>query len=445
MLNNFDAVLNTAGEKEPILLENLLFSLNMSLPLFIVMGLGCILTHKGFFTENYIAHTTNLVYYVLLPGKMFLDIATSDLSTAFDIRYVAVATGGVVLQFALAWAAGWLLCPDRSKQSAFSHAAYRGNFVYLGTALLRNIYGVSHVPSATLILALVIPLYNIQGVVLMTVKERQGRFRLSTVLLNVLKNPMILAVLAAIPFAYFKIQLPFVVSESLGYFQAATNTMALLVVGFIFLGRNFAFSTVYCSVVLSLAVNVMERFWPLDHPLTNQPLLELCFAVLLPAIGSAILFHLDASSGGTDIVAMIVRKYTSLNIGMALMVADALITVAALFCFGIQSGLFCILGLLMKSVLVDYVTDSFRMKKCFQIITTNPEPIVDFITVNLHRGATLEDVYGAFHHERKTMIITVLTRAQALALRRFIHMNDPHAFMVITASTEIVGKGFLAS
>ena len=107
MLNNFAAVLNTAGEKEPILLENLLFSLNMSLPLFIVMGLGCILTHKGFFTENYIAHTTNLVYYVLLPGKMFLDIATSDLSTAFDIRYVAVATGGVVLQFALAWAAGW--------------------------------------------------------------------------------------------------------------------------------------------------------------------------------------------------------------------------------------------------------------------------------------------------------------------------------------------------
>ena len=221
--------------------------------------------------------------------------------------------------------------------------------------------------------------------------------------------------------------------------------MALLVVGFIFLGRSFAFSTVYCSVVLSLAVNVMERFWPLDHPLTNQPLLELCFAVLLPAIGSAILFHLDASSGGTDIVAMIVRKYTSLNIGMALMVADALITLAALFCFGIQSGLFCILGLLMKSVLVDYVTDSFRMKKCFQIITTNPDPIIDFITVNLHRGATLEDVYGAFHHERKTMIITVLTRAQALALRRFIHANDPHAFMVITASTEIVGKGFLAS
>ena len=169
------------------------------------------------------------------------------------------------------------------------------------------------------------------------------------------------------------------------------------------------------------------------------------FAVLLPAVGSAILFHLDASSGGTDIVAMVVRKYTSINIGMALMASDALITVAAVFCFGIESGLFCILGLLMKSVLVDYVTDSFRTKKCFQIITTKPDPIVEFIIVNLHRGATLEEVYGAFHHERKTMIITVLNRAQALMLRRFIHANDQHAFMVITASTEIVGKGFLAS
>lgn len=300
MLNNFDAVLNTAGEKEPILLENLLFSLNMSLPLFIVMGLGCILTHKGFFTENYIAHTTNLVYYVLLPGKMFLDIATSDLSTAFDIRYVAVATGGVVLQFALAWAAGWLLCPDRSKQSAFSHAAYRGNFVYLGTALLRNIYGVSHVPSATLILALVIPLYNIQGVVLMTVKERQGRFRLSTVLLNVLKNPMILAVLAAIPFAYFKIQLPFVVSESLGYFQAATNTMALLVVGgsirLSALKNDLPLLMRLCGVKLLL----MPAIWAAMGIAAGLPAEQLVTLIIVGAMPAAVNVYIITDKMGGD-------------------------------------------------------------------------------------------------------------------------------------------------
>ncbi|MGN0997637.1 MAG: YitT family protein [Candidatus Ventricola sp.] len=227
-------------------------------------------------------------------------------------------------------------------------------------------------------------------------------------------------------------------------FMLIINSL-LLVVGFLFLGREFAFSTVYCSMLLSLAMTTWERICPLSAPLTTQPFLELCFAVLLPAFGSAMLFHLGASSGGTDIIAMILRKHTSMNIGTALMVADSLITVAALFCFGVEAGLYSILGLLLKSALVDYVADVFRMRKCFQIITGNPQPIVDFIVKQLHRGATLEDVHGAFSHDSKTMIITVLNRGQALALRRYVHQNDPNAFMVITASTEIVGKGFLQS
>ena len=221
--------------------------------------------------------------------------------------------------------------------------------------------------------------------------------------------------------------------------------MALLVVGFIFLGRSFAFSTVYCSTLLSVVMAIMEKLWPIAAPLTTQPFLELCFAVLLPAFGSAILFHLGASSGGTDIIAMILRKYTSMNIGTALMAADSLITVAALFCFGVETGLYCILGLLLKSTLVDYVGDSFRTKKCFQIISSNPKPIVDFIVGTLHRGATLEDVHGAYSNQKMTMVVTVLNRSQAMLLRKYVHQADPHAFMIITASTEIVGKGFLKS
>ena len=219
----------------------------------------------------------------------------------------------------------------------------------------------------------------------------------------------------------------------------------LLILGFACFGREFAFSTVYCSMLYSFALTAFERVFPLSAPLTSQPFLELCFAVLLPAFGSAVLFHLDASSGGTDIIAMVVRKYTSLNIGVALMFADALIAGSALFIFGPEAGLFSILGLLMKSFLVDSVTDTFRRRKCFQIITGNPDPIVDFIVTTLHRGATLEEVHGAYSRDSKTMIITVLTRTQALALRRYVHTVDPHAFLVITSSTEIVGKGFMAS
>lgn len=221
--------------------------------------------------------------------------------------------------------------------------------------------------------------------------------------------------------------------------------MALLVVGFISLGGGFAFSTVYCSTLLSVLMAVFEKLWPIGAPLTTQPFLELCFAVLLPGVGSAILFHLGASSGGTDIVAMVLRKHTSMNIGTALMAVDSFITIAALICFGVETGLYCILGLLLKSTLVDYVGDSFRTKKCFQIITDHPQPIVDFIVNTLHRGATLEEVHGAYSNAPKTMIVTVLGRTQALVLRKHVHTVDPHAFMIITASTEIVGKGFLKS
>lgn len=226
-------------------------------------------------------------------------------------------------------------------------------------------------------------------------------------------------------------------------FVLIINT-ALLVVGFIFIGREFAFSTVYCSMLLSFLLTGMERLWPMNATLTDQPMLELIFAVLLPAFGSAVLFNLDASSGGTDIIAMIIRKYTSLNTGTALMAADALITLAALLFFGPKTGLYSILGLLMKSVLVDYVMDSFRQKKCFQIITSVPDPILDYIINTLHRGATIEEVEGAYSHSKKTMIIAVLNRSQSLILRKYIHSIDPHAFMVITTSTEIVGKGFLS-
>jgi len=218
---------------------------------------------------------------------------------------------------------------------------------------------------------------------------------------------------------------------------------ALLGVGFVFIGKEFAFSTVYCSMLLSVLMTILEKLFPIAAPLTTQPFLELCFAVLLPAFGSAILFHLGGSSGGTDIIAMILRKYTSMNIGSALMVADSLITFAALVFFGVEAGLYSILGLLMKSTLVDYVGDSFRTKKCFQIITDHPQPIIDFIVNTLNRSATLEDVHGAYSNSQKTMIVTVMSRSQAMALRRHVHLIDPHAFMIITASTEIVGKGFL--
>lgn len=217
----------------------------------------------------------------------------------------------------------------------------------------------------------------------------------------------------------------------------------LLIIGFIVFGRAFGIRTAFCTIVLSGMLQLLEIICPMSAPMTTQPLLELFFAVGLPAVGSAILFNLDASSGGTDIVAMIFKKYTNLNIGNALFAADALIALLACAAFGMETGLFSVLGLFLKSMLVDVVMDNFHMKKCMQIITVNPDPIVDYIIQTLHRGATINRVEGAYSHEEKYIILTVLSRIQALHVRKYVHTVDPHAFTVITSSTEIIGKGFM--
>ncbi len=233
------------------------------------------------------------------------------------------------------------------------------------------------------------------------------------------------------------------------YFPAMTPAtfvtvinVSLLIIGFLVFGRSFGVRTVYASLLMSGALRLLEIICPMDAPMTTQPLLELMFAVGLPAVGSAILFNLDASSGGTDIVAMILRKYTSLNIGIALLCTDTVITLSACAAFGMETGLFSVLGLIIKALFVDLVMDNLRVKKCFQIITSVPEPIEDYITKELHRGATQLHGEGVYTHEGKTVLMTVVSRHEAVKLRNFIKASDPGAFLIITSSTEIIGNGF---
>lgn len=219
----------------------------------------------------------------------------------------------------------------------------------------------------------------------------------------------------------------------------------LLGVGFLVFGRSFGMRTTFASIALTLFIQLMEKLCPLSAPMTTQPMLELAFAVALPAIGSALLFNLDASSGGTDIVAMILKKFTTLNTGNALLATDAIVTIASCAAFGMETGLFSMLGLFLKSVVVDMVLDSFHTRKCVQIITANSEPIIHYIHNTLHRGATINHVEGAYSHESKYIILTVVGRTQAMHLRKYVRSIDAHAFIVITNSTEIFGKGFLSA
>lgn len=224
---------------------------------------------------------------------------------------------------------------------------------------------------------------------------------------------------------------------------ASVINVAFLLLGFGVLNRGFGVRTVYCSLLFSGMLAGLEWLVPLSGPLTDEKLLELFFGVILPALGSAILFNTQGSTGGTDILAMILKKFTSLDIGMALLYVDVLIAGSTLILIDIETGLFSLLGLVLKSVLVDSVIESLNRKKSFILVTSCPEEVCDFITHTLHRSATFWKGEGAYSHQDKWVVLTALSRAQAVTLRRHLKSVDPHAFMLITNSSEIFGKGFL--
>ena len=224
---------------------------------------------------------------------------------------------------------------------------------------------------------------------------------------------------------------------------AAVLNLLSLVLGFAVLGRGFGVRTIFCTVLFSAMLAGLEAVVPLSAPLTDQPLLELLFGVLLPALGSAVLFNIEASTGGTDIVAMALKKVTPLDIGMALLLSDVLIAGGTLFLYDIRTGLFSLLGLMLKSVLVDSAIESLNRRKSFMVVTRFPEELCQFITGRLHRSATYWTATGAYSGEEVTVVLTVISRGQAVVLRKYLRGLDPHAFMVVSNSSEIFGKGFL--
>ena len=218
--------------------------------------------------------------------------------------------------------------------------------------------------------------------------------------------------------------------------------IVLLLLGFIFLGRQNGIKTVYCSMFYSAITYVLEIIVPMTKPLTNQPFLELVYAMLLTAIGSALIFNSEASSGGTDIAALILKKFTKIDVGKALLVVDFIVAVSSFAVFGIQIGLFSLLGLFAKAFIVDSVIESLNTCKYFIVITTKREEISRYIIEKLHHGVTASLVVGEYTQEEKTMIHTVCRRIEAIQLRSRIKEIDPHAFIIVTTSSEIIGRGF---
>ncbi len=250
---------------------------------------------------------------------------------------------------------------------------------------------------------------------------------------------------------------------SQGVIMAIINIL-LLIIGLIILGKQCTIRTIFCSLAYTGIIYLLEVVCPLEKPLTaefvldaageivrvdgvaqwtgGQPLLELVYAILLFGVGGALIFNCGASSGGTDIIALILKKYTSLNVGMALMLIDLIIVLISFYTFTVTSALFSLLGLFTKSFLLDGVIESIGKTKYMTIITRHYEAISDYILKVINHGYTIYDAEGGYTGEKKKVIVTVCKRNEALKLKMKIREIDPEAFVIITDANEILGKGF---
>lgn len=225
-------------------------------------------------------------------------------------------------------------------------------------------------------------------------------------------------------------------------FSSAAN-LVLLVVGLIFLGKEFAMTTGYATFVMSVELMVFEKLCPLSGPLSDQSMLDLLFAIALPAIASALLFNVGASSGGTDIIALIVEKYTHIHsIAVALFITDLFMVIAACFVFDLYTALYSFVGLTVKSLVIDAVLEKIKMCKAILIVCDEKKPICDFVMRKLMRGATYTPCFGAYTDKPHYIIYTTLTRHEADQLQEFIHKEHLNAFMSMLSTTEVFGKGF---
>lgn len=223
----------------------------------------------------------------------------------------------------------------------------------------------------------------------------------------------------------------------------------MLVMGFIFLGKMTGMWTVYCSLGYSSLMLIFEEVFPrsslpfTNGTLTDETFMELCVGILIYAIGTAIIFYAGASSGGMDIMALILQKYVKVDVGKAVLYVNTFIACGSIFFLpGVERAILSLVGLFANAFIIDSVIDNFNSCKYFVVITDKTELVSEYIMNTLHHGVTVSDAIGAYTQTKKGMVHTVCRRYEAIKLRAAIKKIDENAFIVITTSSEIIGKGF---
>ncbi|MFG6149797.1 YitT family protein [Halobacillus sp. B23F22_1] len=218
--------------------------------------------------------------------------------------------------------------------------------------------------------------------------------------------------------------------------------IVLFIVGFIFLGFQFGAKTIYASFALSFMVWGLETFFPMEQALSDDLLIQLIIGQIIAASGMALVFHQGASTGGTDIIAMILNKYFSVEVGKGVLFSDIAIATSSIFIFGPAVGMYAFFGVILNGLVIDYALQQFDNNKEVVIISRESEQVREFIVKNLGRGATIHFAKGAFNQEDKEVITTILNRRDYSKLKKYMLAVDEKAFITVHSMNEILGQNF---
>lgn len=216
--------------------------------------------------------------------------------------------------------------------------------------------------------------------------------------------------------------------------------VVLLIVGFIFIGKEFGAKTVYTSMLLPVFLWIFERIVPVTESLTKNSVYDLAAYILIVALGQAMLFNVNASSGGLDVIAKIINKFTHVDIGKAVTIGGLITAVTSIFVYDIGTLIVSVLGTYANGIAVDYFIDGFNKKKRICIISDDFEKIQAYIMNDLKRGVTLYRARGGYDKTERTELVTILAPSEYKQLLAYLHKSEYQAFVTVYTVNEVIGK-----
>ncbi len=212
----------------------------------------------------------------------------------------------------------------------------------------------------------------------------------------------------------------------------------LFAIGFLIIGNSFGIKTIIATLSLSLLLAIFEIVIPIEKPLVDDIFLDLIIAVMFYAIGVGMVLNNYASTGGSDIIALILHKYTGFDLGVGCLVTDFVITFSMGLLYGANTAFYSLVGVIMNGLIIDKTINGLNSSRYCIINTQYPDKVCDYL-ISMGRSANIYSVVGAYKKNNQNVVHTVLSRRDFVKLKEYLSKNDESSFMVVTNAHSVFG------